>query len=147
MNRIPRVVTAIAVIAALLSFGATTLAKDRVNQPLSVHGTPISVIEQNLAIGIKHSSQGVHVSAMQTARDLKALFPQHSFGSLVIPLMTILKDKHATSPSRILAALTLHELRTARGDFAISQTALFTDDSRLANACAWLTVERNKDKM
>ncbi len=147
MNRIPRVVTAIAVIAALLSIGATAIAKERVNQPLTLRGTPVSVIEKNLAIGIKHSSQGVHVSAMQTARDLKALFPNHSFRSLVIPLMAILKNDNVASQSRILAALTLHELRTARGDFAISQTALFTDDSRLANACAWLALGRKKENI
>ncbi|MBI5472526.1 MAG: hypothetical protein HY961_09295 [Ignavibacteriae bacterium] len=147
MNRIPAVVVILAVVAALLSFAASAMAKEKSNEPLTYRGALVSTIEENLTIGMKHYSPGVRLSAIRTARDLKALYPQESFDSFVIPLMTVLKDKNAPSQSRILAALALHDLRTARGDFAISQTALFTDDSRLANACAWLVVERRKEEL
>jgi hypothetical protein len=45
--------------------------------------------------------------------------------------MHILNGEDHTASARILAALTLHELHSARGDFAIARNAIFTDDARV----------------
>jgi hypothetical protein len=70
------------------------------------------------------------------------LVPDYEFGSLVIPLMAIVKDERSESSTRMLAALALHDIHSSRGDFAIQRTARFTRSSRMAHLCSWLAAER-----
>jgi len=107
-------------------------------------GTPVDLIEQNLAMALRTPCPGVQASASQTIRDLKALLPDQEFSSVVVPLMAILKDEHRDVAIRMMAALALHDVHSQRGDFAIQQTARFAENPRLVHLCTWLTVERTR---
>lgn len=120
-------------------FGANT------SDDVVFKGTPVSLIERNLAIALRTPISGIQSSASQTVRDLKNLLPEQEFTSFVIPLMAILKDERLDASVRMLAALALHDLHSARGDFAIQRTARFTESPRVAHLCTWLTVERMKE--
>jgi hypothetical protein len=126
-------------VAVLLALSATAFAGKK---DMYFKGTSVDIIEQNLAIALKTPSPGMQASAAQVVRDLKTLLPDQQFGQLVIPLMTIVKDEDADGAVRTLAALALHELKSARGDFAIERVALFTSNERLRHLCGWLAIER-----
>jgi len=98
--------------------------------------------ERALVQALMSTSPGVQTTAAQTIRDLKALFPDYAFPLAVIPLMRLLKDENGDAASRILAALALHDLHSARGDFAIARTVKFTDCEQLKRLCWWLSYDR-----
>ncbi|HET6272153.1 MAG TPA: hypothetical protein VFG32_04185 [Bacteroidota bacterium] len=115
------------------------------SEPLAVQRFINSTVEQserNLALALSSGSLGLQTTAAQTVRDLKALLPNHSFPLLVIPLMRLVKDENGDAASRILAALALHDLRSAMGDFAIARTARFTECEQLKRLCWWLSRDR-----
>jgi hypothetical protein len=85
---------------------------------------------------------GLHLTAANTARQLKELLPEREFTSLVIPLMRIVKDEDAETSAGIVAAVALSGLRSAKGDFVISRTAEFTQDQRVKTVCSWLSHNR-----
>ena len=95
--------------------------------------------EQSLVQALESNSPGLHVSAAQTARDLKTLMPERSFSRLAIPLMRIVKDEGAESCARVVAAMALHELHSAIGDFAIAREVIFSDCPKMRHICSWLT--------
>ena len=99
-------------------------------------------IEKSLQQALESGNFGVMTSAEQVVRDVKALVPRYDFSKLVIPLMSIVKNEDAQPASRILAALALHELESARGDFAIKRTGEFTDVKQVRHVCQWLTYTR-----
>jgi hypothetical protein len=99
--------------------------------------------EQTLCLALQTDSDCLRLSAANTVRQLKDAYPERSFSSLVIPLMRILKDGGAEPACRIVAAITLHELHSAIGDFAISRTAQFTDNPSLQRVCLWLWYYRS----
>lgn len=131
-------------VLVLVVVTATSAFGGKNNDELVFKGTPVSLIERNLAIALKTPIPGIQASASQTARELMRLVPEYEFGSLVIPLMAIVKDEGSESSVRMLAALALHEIHSARGDFAIQRTPRFTSSSRMAHLCSWLAVERMK---
>ena len=98
--------------------------------------------EKSLKMALEAPSPGLQLTAANTTRQLKELLPDQEFSSLIIPLMRIVKDKNAETSARIVAAIALHGLQSARGDFAISRTAKFTDNPRVKNICSWLTYYR-----
>lgn len=102
--------------------------------------------EKSLKIALEAPSQGLQLSAANTTRQLKELLPGQEFSSLVIPLMRIVKDENAETSARIVAAIALHGLHSAKGDFAISRTAEFTDNPRMKNTCSWLTYYQKLSK-
>jgi hypothetical protein len=53
--------------------------------------------------------------------------------------MRIVKDESRPCQARVTAAIALHELHSARGDYAIKQTALFTDCKHTKHVCNWLS--------
>lgn len=101
--------------------------------------------KMSLVKALESNSTGLQATAAQTVRELKALIPDESFSSLVIPLMRIVKNEDAASESRILAALALHELHSERGDFAIKGESKNTGDKRFQYICSALTAERGKE--
>jgi hypothetical protein len=98
----------------------------------------IEQTEKSLVLALESNSPGVQLSAAQTVRELKALYPSRSFSMFVIPLMALVKNEEESPSTRVLAAIALHELHSARGAYAIAQTAKFTDCARLKHTCEWL---------
>jgi len=99
--------------------------------------------EASLSLALHSNSVGVRLSAANTVRQLKELYPERSFSSLVIPLMGIVKDEAEDASSRVVSAVALHELHSAIGDYAIQRTAQFTDNPRVKHICTWLTFYRS----
>lgn len=81
-------------------------------------------------------------------RRLRHLVPGYDWDKCIIPLMHVLNAEEHDATARVIAAGILHELRTERGDFAISRNAQFSDDLRVKRYCAILSnariVERQK---
>jgi hypothetical protein len=101
-------------------------------------------IEENLAICLESTIPGVQATAASTVRQLIALVPEYSFSHrITIALMRIVKDEGATSGSRILAALALHDLDSEMGNFAIKMQARFGDCEKFKHFCALLAYTRN----
>ncbi len=103
------------------------------------HNATIEQTEQSLVLALNSDIPGVQLSAALTVRQLKALMPERSFSMFVIPLMRIVKQENADRCSRVIAAIALHDLHSAIGDYAISRQARFTGCDRLARTCRWLT--------
>lgn len=102
----------------------------------------LQAIEKTLQQALESGNFGLQTSAAQVVRDVKGLVPRYEFPDLVIPLMAIVKNEDAQPASRILAALALHELGSARGDFAIKRVGEFTDVKQVKHVCTWLAYER-----
>ena len=100
--------------------------------------------EKSLVMALESNSPGLQATAAQTVREIKAMVPGESFSVFVIPLMRIVKDEDAQVESRILAALALYDLHSAKGDFAIKREAMFCQSCRLGHILAALAVERVK---
>lgn len=130
----------VAVLGLLLWTGA--LAGNAYSDDPRFTDEKLQATEKSLVQALESGNFGVQTSAAQVVRDLKGLVPRYEFSSLVIPLMRIVKDEDAKPASRILAALALHELGSARGDFAIKRTAEFTDAKQVKYVCLWLSFER-----
>ena len=99
---------------------------------------------RGLAASLQSGSPGLQASAAETIRELRAVLPSHSYSSLVIPLMGVVKDEHADVSARIVAALALNELESDMGNFAIKRVARFSECKRIRNLCAWLTYNRHQ---
>lgn len=124
---------------------ASVRAQDNSSTVVRFKNSTLEQTEKSLVRALESNSPGMHASAAQTIRELKTLMPAESFSCFVVPLMRIVKDEHAERCTRILAALALHDLHSARGDFAIARTALFTDCPRLKQLCSWLTYYRFRE--
>jgi hypothetical protein len=99
--------------------------------------------EASLFLALHSNSFGVRVTAANTIRQLKELYPEQSLSSLVIPLMGIVKDEAEDASSRVVSAIALHELHSAIGDYAIERTAQFTSNPRVKHICLWLSYYRS----
>ena len=102
----------------------------------------LTVVESNLIVALKSDSPGLQASAAQVIRDIKARVPEYDFARSIIPLMGILKDNDKDPGVRGIAALTLHEIGSDRGDFAIKQESRFCSQPQLRRLCTWLTYAR-----
>jgi hypothetical protein len=107
----------------------------------------LSLIKENIAVGLGGGIPGVQADLAQLVRDLKDLYPDEDFESLTIPLMAVMHDESAETPVRIIAALALDRVESAIGDFAISQMSRFADNSHLQYICAALTQRRMKGSL
>jgi hypothetical protein len=102
--------------------------------------TTIEQSEQSLVRGLEECyGTNMLVSAANTMRQLKQLYPERSFSSFVIPLMRIVKNENLDPCARVTAAIALHNLNSAMGNFTIKRTAQFTDSERVKHMCKWLT--------
>ena len=104
------------------------------------------LIELNIVNALQSGIPGMQADAAQLVRDLNNARPDISFSGCVIPLMAILKNEDAECSARILAALALDQLNSPTGDFAVSRTASFTSNPRLAYVCTWLTYDKKIGK-
>ena len=93
-------------------------------------------------MALRTPSPGMQASASQVVRDLKVLLPEQEFSLLIIPLMAIVKNEDAEVPVRMVAALALYDLQSAKGDFTIQRVAQFTKNERMKHLCTWLTYDR-----
>jgi hypothetical protein len=126
---------------AVIVFTSSTLGGSKTDE-VWFRGSTVDVIERSLAMALRTPSPGMRASASQVIRDLKLLLPEQEFSLLVIPLMAIVKDEDADVSVRMVAALALHDLGSAKGDFAIQRVAQFTKNERMKHHCLWLTYER-----
>ncbi len=119
-------------VLAMLSGTTIMLSLSLANGPAALSarltGDRLDRIERNIVAALESGSPGLEASAALTLRDLKLLRPSNDFSRTVIPLMRIVKDEGENARTRVAAALALHELHSAVGDFAISRAAIFTDD-------------------
>jgi hypothetical protein len=106
----------------------------------------LAQIEENLVRDLESSSVGICIGGAQTARELKSHVPEYDFSKIIIPLMRIVKDENADRAARILAALALHDLRSERGDFAISREGEMSKDEVFKSFCANLARGRMAEK-
>ena len=67
------------------------------------------------------------------------MMPKRDFESLVIPLMAVVKNDKADESARVLAAMALHDLHSAKGDYAIEKAAEDAGTPGLQKTCQWLT--------
>lgn len=102
----------------------------------------VDQIEKCILNGLQSSETTRQADAAMMLHSVREVIPAHDWDRCIIPLMHILNGEDNKPPVRLLAALVLHELRTERGDFAISRNALFTDDSRVKRYCTLLTQAR-----
>ena len=126
------------VVVGLMAF-TSAQAMDNAAPAARFTRATVDQTERSLVLALESSSVGLRTSAAQTVRDLKVLMPERSFSRLVIPLMRIVKDHNTENCSRVIAAIALHELHSAVGDFAISREAEFTDCPKMRHICGWLT--------
>jgi hypothetical protein len=121
---------------------STAWSTDNTAQAARFTRATVEQTEKSLVMALASNSVGLRTSAAQTVRDLKALMPERSFSHLVIPLMRIVKDQNMEDCSRVVAALALHELHSATGDFAIEREARLTDCAKMKHLCSWLAYIR-----
>jgi hypothetical protein len=108
----------------------------------SLSPAQVDQLEKSIARSLESNSP----TAMLLHR-AQALAPTYEWDRCIIPLMRILNRESNEASARLLAALLLHELRSERGDFAISRNALFTDDPRVKRYCTILARTRLLEKM
>ena len=97
--------------------------------------------EESLLKALQDSSISMQISALQTIRELEAIFPEYPFASSLSPLEDKLKDENADGVARILAALALDELHSKTGDEVISDMAKSSEDAGLQILCNALMVK------
>lgn len=133
--------TAVVLLAMLLVAG---LAYAGTPAPVSKTLTEdqLDRIEANLVVGLKSGIPSLQTSALFVLRLVKAAALQHDFSSAIIPVMAILRDEEQACNARILATLALNDLKSGRGNYAISMVARFADEGRLKHVCQWLEYYR-----
>jgi hypothetical protein len=92
-------------------------------------------IEKGIARGLENKEAAQQIDAAMLLHRVLGQVPAHEWDRCIIPLMHILNGENNDASARLLAAMVLHELRSERGDFAISRNALFTDDQRVKRYC------------
>ena len=107
----------------------------------------LQAIEDNLLLCFASEIPGVRASAALTLRQLKAVAGEYSFSRSIIPLMRIVKGEQYDVCSRVAAALALHSLESARGDYAISTTARFTEVAKVKFFCEHLAHARAQETL
>lgn len=138
--------TTAAVLAGLILAASTSvLAQNSQEEPKPFTHATVEQTEMSLVQALQSNSPGLQVTAAATVRELKALMPDRSFSKCVIPLMAIVKNENADRDARIVAAIALHELKSAKGDYAIKSVAKFTDNDRVQYICSWLAYYRAKE--
>ncbi len=121
-------------------------AKDTAPKPVQFTEEKISLIEDNLVKDLESPIPGVVIGGAQTVREMKKAVPAHDFTKLTIPLMRIVKDESGDRAARIIAALALHEVKSDRGDFAISREGEMSSDEVFKSLCSNLAKVRASEQ-
>ena len=135
-------VAAFCLVAGGLLCAAPAFAGESESYVESMPKARVDLIEPNIVNALESGIPGMQADAAQLIRDLNRIRPEESFSSCVIPLMAILKNEQEEGPVRILAALALDQIGSARGEFAIERMATFTSDPQVKYVCTWLAYER-----
>ncbi len=140
---------AILIVVAVLSL--TMTARTQTDSAQATGGEEwsdekLAQIEENLVRDLESPSVGVCIGGAQTAREMKKHVPGYDFSRIIIPLMRIVKDEDADRAARIVAALTLNDLRSERGDFAISREGEMSKDEIFKSFCANLARVRKAEQ-
>lgn len=93
-------------------------------------------VVKNLLNNMKSDNRGVLESSAYMLGELKAQ-------DAVIPLLAMLHSAPDES-SRIIAALSLSKIGSARGLFAVKQAVQFDDSPRVRVVCAWFANQYEK---
>ena len=128
------------------TMACTTLFAQQPAERALYSQTQIDRIEQSIAKGLESDAAAQQIDAAMMLHRVLGLVPVRDWDRCIIPLMRILNGEHNEPSARVLAAMVLHELRTERGDFAISRNALFTDDARVKRYCMILARTRLAEK-
>jgi hypothetical protein len=112
----------------------------------SLSPAQVDQLEKSIARSLESNSPTQQIEAAMLLHRAQALAPTYEWDRCIIPLMRILNRESNEASARLLAALLLHELRSERGDFAISRNALFTDDPRVKRYCTILARTRLLEK-
>lgn len=130
------------VVFGLLAFVATTVCAqdpDPVSPPaVRFQHATIEQTEKSLVAALESPCPNMQVTAALTIRQLKGLMPERSFSCFVIPLMRLVKCEESQRCPRMVAAIALHELHSAIGDYAIARNAKFTKCPCMKRTCSWL---------
>ena len=102
----------------------------------------VDQIEKCIVKGLQSSETTQQTDAAMMLHRVREVIPAHDWDRCIIPLMHILNGEDNQPSVRLLAAMVLHELRTERGDFAISRNAQFTDNARVKRYCTILSRAR-----
>lgn len=92
-----------------------------------------------IARALEDKQYNMRLSALQTTRQLEQLFPEESFSRLIQPLITIVNNSGLETETRVLAAITLDQLHSDKGDAAIFMAAQNCDDATIKNLCQAIT--------
>jgi len=99
----------------------------------------IERIEKNIVKTLVSDIPDLQINGALTLHRFREVAPEYGWNRCIIPLMHILNGEENDPSARLIAAMALHELRSSRGDFAISRNAQFTDNPRVKRYCAILT--------
>jgi len=102
----------------------------------------LELIEQNLIIGLESNIPSLQASAALVMRQVRSIATQYEFSLSVIPLMRLVRTETNDATVRMAAAIALHELNSARGDFAIARIAKFEENPRVKKLLQAMTYER-----
>ncbi len=102
----------------------------------------LELIERNLAVGLGSGIPSLQASAALVLHQVKSLAPDYDFSLCIIPLMRIVKTSGYDVEARLASAVALHQLNSARGDFAIARTAKFEDNPRIRKVFTAMAFER-----
>ena len=128
-------------LSALLLFVTISAAPMRANDAeMQLTNHQLELIEKNILHNLEDSCSAIVVGTMQTLIELKTAYPKYDYDYSIIPLLAKLKDGKCEG-IRIMAALTLYQLNSARGRFAVAQKAKFDASERVAKHCAAIARE------
>ena len=102
----------------------------------------IERIEKNIVKTLESDIPDLQINGALTLHRFREVAPEYGWNRCIIPLMHILNGEENDPSARLIAAMALHELRSSRGDFAISRNAQFTDNLRVKRYCVILTRTR-----
>ncbi|HEX2867426.1 MAG TPA: hypothetical protein VHO03_10310 [Ignavibacteriales bacterium] len=101
--------------------------------------THLSSSIEMIARALENRQYNMRLSALQTTRQLEQLFPEESFSRLIQPLIAIINDSNLETETRALAAITLDQLHSDKGDAAIFTAAENCEDLIIKNLCRAIT--------
>jgi hypothetical protein len=106
----------------------------------------IDRMEKQISVTLGSSIPQQQIDGAMLLHRMIELNPSYEWSRCIIPLMQVLNKETNDPAARVLAAMVLHELRSERGDFAISRNAQFTDDARVKRYCMILSRVRLLEK-
>lgn len=118
------------------------LAEEPSTSNITLSQEKLELIERNLVVCLESNIPSLQASAAIVLRQVREIVPDYSFGLSVIPLMRLVKDDFYEETVRLAAGLALHELKSARGDFAIARAAKFEENQRVKKLYVPMTYER-----